>query len=198
VVAPPRTPEDVTGLPPDVALAHAFVNTLDLRRFQVHGRRLRGEDAWTGPEALQQWLYDHDLLTGAPVLPTEAELRRAIRVRALLRESTRQTPDRTSTITMLPELPLVVVIDPGEGIRVAPTGEGIDAALSRVLVATIDLTTRGLWARMKMCPAMDCQWIFFDRSRPGQSRWCSPQLCGNRLKKRAYRQRQTEAVKQDQ
>jgi len=66
----------------------------------------------------------------------------------------------------------------------------VDAALGRILITAVNLSARGLWARLKMCPATDCQWIFFDRSRPGRGRWCSPDLCGNRLKKRSYRQRQ--------
>jgi predicted RNA-binding Zn ribbon-like protein len=191
VALPPAGPGDVAGLPADVALVHAFINTLDLRGYRVHGRQMHGGDAWDTPQALAGWLREHRLLTGdAPV--TAADLDHARRLRAVLRDSTRQPPlgragDVTTTLT---GFPLVASAGPGTGIRLTPPGEGADAALTRVLITAAELSARGLWARLKMCPAIDCQWIFFDRSRPGRGRWCSPDLCGNRLKKRAQRQRQ--------
>lgn len=195
MVLPPAGPEDVAGLPADVALAHAFVNTLDLRQYRVHGRQMQSSDAWDGPEALSRWLCEHRLLTGkAPV--STADLAHARGLRAILRDSTRQPPPGGVTgragegTTTLTGFPLLVSAGPGTGVRLTPPGEGVEAALSGVVITAVDLSARGLWARMKMCPAADCQWIFFDRSRPGRGRWCSPDLCGNRLKKRAHRQRQ--------
>ena len=65
---PPAGPDDVAGLPADVALAHAFVNSLDLRAYRVHGRQMQSSDAWDTPQALGPWLREHRLLTGeAPV-----------------------------------------------------------------------------------------------------------------------------------
>jgi len=195
VAAPPSGPGDVAGLPADVALAHAFVNTLDLRAYRVHGRQMHGGDAWDTPQALAGWLREHRLLTGdAPV--TAADLGRARRLRAVLRDSTRQPPPGDATgraggvTTTLTGFPLLASAGPGTGIRLTSPDRGADAALTRVLITAAELSARGLWARLKMCPATDCQWIFFDRSRPGRGRWCSPDLCGNRLKKRAHRQRQ--------
>ena len=144
---------------------------------------------------LAGWLREHRLLTGdAPV--TAADLDNARRLRAVLRDSTRQPQPGQATgragdvTTTLTAFPLLASAGPGTGIRLTPPGEGADAALTRVLITAAELSVRGLWARLKMCPATDCQWIFFDRSRPGRGRWCSPDLCGNRQKKRAQRQRQ--------
>lgn len=53
----------------------------------------------------------------------------------------------------------------------------------------VTATADGSWRRLRMCPAPDCQWVFYDRSRPGRARWCSPRLCGNRMKTQAYRRR---------
>jgi predicted RNA-binding Zn ribbon-like protein len=195
VTLPPAGPDDVAGLPADVALAHAFVNSLDLRAYRVHGRQMQSSDAWDAPQALGLWLREHRLLTGeAPVSATD--LSRARRLRVVLRDSTRQSPpgdavgrahDVTATLT---GFPLLASAGADTGIRLTSPGQGVDAALGRILITAVDLSARGLWARLKMCPATDCQWIFFDRSRPGRGRWCSPDLCGNRLKKRSYRQRQ--------
>lgn len=190
---PPDSPEDVPGLPPDVALAHAFVNSLDLRTYRVHGRRMQRSDAWETPQALERWLRGHALLTGtAPA--TTADLGHARDLRLVLRNSTRQPlsddDGREEGMTTLTSFPFIASVGSGTGVRLIPLGEGLDAALSRVLIVAAELTARGVWTRMKMCPADDCQWIFFDRSRPGRARWCSPELCGNRLKVRAHRQRQ--------
>jgi len=195
VALPPAGPDDVAGLPADVALAHAFVNSLDLRAYRVHGRRMQSSDAWDTPQALGRWLREHRLLTGeAPV--SAADLSHARRLRVVLRDSTRQPPPGDAAgraddvATTLTGFPLLASAGPGTGIRLTSPGQGVDAALARILITAVNLSARGLWARLKMCPATDCQWIFFDRSRPGRGRWCSPDLCGNRLKKRSYRQRQ--------
>ncbi len=43
------------------------------------------------------------------------------------------------------------------------------------------------------CEAADCTWLFLDRSRTGQRRWCSMASCGNRAKARRHYQRQRNA-----
>ena len=44
--------------------------------------------------------------------------------------------------------------------------------------------------RVKICPADDCLWAFYDESRNGSRQWCSMAVCGNRAKARAHRARQ--------
>jgi predicted RNA-binding Zn ribbon-like protein len=42
-------------------------------------------------------------------------------------------------------------------------------------------------ARVKLCPAAGCGWLFRDRSKSGTRRWCSMDGCGARMKmRRAY------------
>jgi predicted RNA-binding Zn ribbon-like protein len=43
--------------------------------------------------------------------------------------------------------------------------------------------------RLKMCASNECHWVFYDLSKPGNRRWCSSILCGNREKTRNYRSR---------
>lgn len=66
---------------------------------------------------------------------------------------------------------------------VAPT------VVSAVLAAASRLVVRGDWERLKICPADDCRWAFFDRSRNRSRTWCSMRVCGNREKARAWRER---------
>ena len=59
-----------------------------------------------------------------------------------------------------------------------------------VLVETIAISVaEGRWSRVKLCASPDCRWAFYDTSRSGGGRWCSMEVCGNRHKTRAYRQR---------
>ncbi|MFI7061534.1 CGNR zinc finger domain-containing protein [Kribbella sp. NPDC050124] len=175
----------MTSLPADVALVHAFVNTLDLREFRRHGERLQPHDALDSPASLRHWLRDHDLIENPRV--TKANLDQALRLRTAFRESTKQTSGDATRL----DLTLTVTVHPTSGVALSPYGAGVDAALTRLLLTAADLTTRGLWPRLKMCPADDCHWIFYDQSRPGRARWCSPDRCGNRTKTRAYRERRT-------
>ncbi len=58
-----------------------------------------------------------------------------------------------------------------------------------VAAAIAELAVSGDWTRVKICPADDCQWAFYDRSRNQSRQWCSMAVCGNRAKARAHRQR---------
>lgn len=44
-------------------------------------------------------------------------------------------------------------------------------------------------ARLKLCPAADCGWIFLDRSKNNSRRWCDMRVCGNRAKVRRFYKR---------
>ena len=41
--------------------------------------------------------------------------------------------------------------------------------------------------RVKICG--HCGWLFIDRTRNGNKRWCIPELCGNRTRSRRYYRR---------
>ena len=53
----------------------------------------------------------------------------------------------------------------------------------------LEADRRGEWTRLKICPADDCQWAFYDRSRNRSATWCDMKVCGNRHKVREYRER---------
>jgi predicted RNA-binding Zn ribbon-like protein len=62
-------------------------------------------------------------------------------------------------------------------------------AVGAVLAAATRLAVLGEWDRVKICPADDCRWAFFDESRNRSRTWCSMRLCGNREKARSWRER---------
>ena len=47
--------------------------------------------------------------------------------------------------------------------------------------------------RVKICPADDCRWAFYDASRNRSRQWCSMEVCGNRAKARSHRARTASA-----
>ncbi|GGM69453.1 hypothetical protein GCM10012275_44860 [Longimycelium tulufanense] len=67
-------------------------------------------------------------------------------------------------------------------------------ALGTVLAAAYRLVLTGHWARIKICPAEDCQCAFYDRSRNRSRTWCSMRVCGNREKARNWRERARSAA----
>ena len=52
-------------------------------------------------------------------------------------------------------------------------------------------------ARIKMCPANDCGWLFLDETKNGRRKWCLMETCGNRAKAaRNYKKRQAGTAQQ--
>ncbi|MGH3980501.1 MAG: CGNR zinc finger domain-containing protein, partial [Pseudonocardiaceae bacterium] len=66
-------------------------------------------------------------------------------------------------------------------------------AVAGVLAAAVRIAVSGDWNRIKICPADDCRWAFYDRSRNRSRTWCSMQVCGNRQKARSWRARARDA-----
>jgi predicted RNA-binding Zn ribbon-like protein len=57
-----------------------------------------------------------------------------------------------------------------------------------IINATADLLTETEPSRIRKCES--CVLHFFDTSKKGSRRWCSMNICGNKLKVAAYQQRQ--------
>jgi predicted RNA-binding Zn ribbon-like protein len=159
--------------PEPLRLVQRFVNTLD----HEHGRE------WIGtPAELSEWL-------GAPA--GEDDLRRAHELREALRALLRANnggplePDAVATLGRAASR-LRLELDSRAGVAIV--GED---ALDRVVAVALGAILDGSWQRLKACP--NCCWAFYDYSRNRSASWCSMQLCGNRLKTRAYRRRRARA-----
>ena len=59
--------------------------------------------------------------------------------------------------------------------------------LGQIVAVAFGAMLEGTWPRLKAC--RNCKWAFYDYSKNRSASWCSMQLCGNRLKTRAYRSR---------
>jgi predicted RNA-binding Zn ribbon-like protein len=73
--------------------------------------------------------------------------------------------------------------------RVEKSGAG--RLIERILRSAVDILTTDDIARVKKCGAETCCWLFLDRSRSGNRRWCEMKTCGCRQKAKAYYRRKT-------
>jgi predicted RNA-binding Zn ribbon-like protein len=176
-------PATATTTPAEVELVRSFVNTIDHED---------GVEQLDSPAALRDWMVAHHRIPAGETV-TAADLDLALRLRAALRAELEAhhggEPDpaaRRDLEAVGAELPLrMVCSDDG----LAPCGTGIRGGLAQVVAAAAKARIQGTWARLKVCPADDCRWAFYDTSRNRSRRWCSMEVCGNRNKVRAFRER---------
>lgn len=146
----------------DAELVLGFLNTLDV---EDDTDVLRSEREW------QTWARSKGLRPGP--LPEARAVRDALRAAV-------GDPDATAARV---ETDVPVALDRGHPVLEARDVRGA------VLAAAARLAVLGVWERVKICPADDCRWAFFDRSRNRSRTWCSMRVCGNREKARTWRER---------
>lgn len=171
--------------PGDLRLVEEFLNTRDVED---------GIEAFETPAALSQWLAAHGLAAAGAGFDDD-ERRHAIAVREALRavllhhNGVELDPSAEPTLNAAARRATMhVVFDDGDA-RLAPAGRGIDEALARLFAIMARAQAEGTWMRLKACPWDTCRWAFYDHSRNHSRTWCSMEVCGNRAKARAYRER---------
>jgi predicted RNA-binding Zn ribbon-like protein len=176
--------------PGELERVRAFVNTWDAED---------GSDTIATPEALAGWLTGQGLLEASGKV-TAADHRRAVGVREALRATLRAHhghPDEECAQDVLCDAShrakLQVLFDDDGVSRLEPSAPGVDGAIGRLLTIAHEADRDGQWIRLKVCPADDCQFAFYDRSRNRSATWCDMKVCGNRHKVREYRERRLKA-----
>lgn len=144
-----------------------FLNTVDAEAGTDEQRDLPAWAAWVGSRQEYADLPE----------PTTAGFALDRDLRAYLRAAAEGAP-----LSAAPEVG--VVVDLGAGARLTGT-----TVAARVAAAVATLAAEGRWERVKICPADDCRWAFYDHSRNRSRQWCSMQVCGNRAKARTHRLR---------
>ncbi|WP_262848380.1 CGNR zinc finger domain-containing protein [Mumia quercus] len=137
----------------------AFLNTLDVEEGTDDLESVATYAAWSGREQTRTTLAE------------ARELRARLRARA---------GGETS-----PEA-IAIAIDVVLGDDVALRGTTVSAEIA---AAAAQLALAGRLDRVKICPADDCRWAFYDRSKNHSRQWCSMEVCGNRAKVRQHRER---------
>ncbi|WP_422770316.1 CGNR zinc finger domain-containing protein [Plantactinospora sp. WMMC1484] len=176
-------------MPDGMRLIEEFLNTVDERTFRRHGTAHAGGDRLASPAALSEWLAGHGLLPAGTRL-RQADLAEGIRLRTALRQALLAAAPERETVAVFVDFPLHLVPGAEGALRLAATGA---AGLAPIVEAVATAVVSGSWARLRICAAPDCRWVFYDVSRSGGGRWCSMAVCGNRAKTRSYRQRQRTA-----
>jgi CGNR zinc finger/Putative stress-induced transcription regulator len=165
---------DTCGDPAEFIVA--FLNTLDVDE---------GTDALASAQGWADWLRQQGLED--PVRDSgqgesaERELELARRLRSDLRARAEGGP--------CAEVRSV-------GIQVALTADGAvelsaSSPVGLLAAAAAKVAIERRLDRVKICPADDCRWAFYDTSRNRSRQWCSMEVCGNRAKARAHRERAT-------
>lgn len=187
-------------VPDELANVYDFANTLDVRHFTHHGVEHPQGDELAGPKQLADWMQKRGLDAGGgrvTVVMFETALRLREALRAYLQcepaERRRNRDVLGALDDALAPFPLRVEARVGRGAILSAAREDALAGLSAIAIELHDATLVGTLDRLKMCASEECRRVFFDRSKPSTRRWCMSNLCGNRMKTRAYRERQREA-----
>lgn len=177
---------DAPRIPRALWLVESFLNSVDVDT---------GADDFDSLPRLRRWLADHHQPEAAAAA-TAADLDFARAVRRELREEVRSHHaadgagrDRANLDAITAAIGLRTRWD-ADGVALGPSGTGVAATLGEILAAVALAAHDGTWRRLKLCPADDCQRVYYDMSKNGSRRWCSMTACGNRSKTRAYRHRQ--------
>ena len=181
-------------IPGDVALLYDFVNSVDLRRYVEQGVAHDPGDELATPTQLQNWLQARGLLKRG-LRVSRAEHRDALALRDALRIFLAASPvERPSAAGPLEasaaRFPLEVTASRDRVLDLRPVAGRATGRLGGVLAELVRLSDGGRLERVKICDSDECRWVFYDRSKPGNRRWCSSDRCGNREKTRTYRKRQ--------
>jgi predicted RNA-binding Zn ribbon-like protein len=175
--------------PGRLEIVRGFINTLDHEA---------GTDAFGSATGVQRWFATH---LGAPEPPStisETERQAVVGFRELLRAAA-----AANGIPASPELDWLTGVNEiatrsplrlwfGEGLVPAPQApdSGLQGAFAELLWIVAVSAINGTWIRLKVCPAQDCRWAFYDNAKNRMGVWCQMAECGNRRKARTYRDRQ--------
>jgi predicted RNA-binding Zn ribbon-like protein len=166
--------------PEPLRLVQLFVNTVDLEN----------EREWLAdPGALEVWAQERQLVPMGTRF-TQSDLERALELREAFRALLRAGPNADAVAIVEDSARaalLTVELAPSGSPSLKPQAGGIDGLRGRLIAVAFAAMLDGSWARLKTC--RNCRWSFYDESKNRSARWCSMELCGNRLKTRAYRLR---------
>jgi len=171
-----------------------FCNTVSWGR---NGRHT--EERLVRPEDLAVWAARAHLLPGGPRTrrPRPASVREVHATRATLHSLFSQLargrlPDRATLRSFHRRLRRAL-----SSLEVSPRKRELswapargraswNPALVEVVWSAAQLATSPEAARIRLCANEACGWLFLDRSRRRNRRWCDMRVCGSRAKARRY------------
>ena len=178
--------------PMPLLAVQSFANTIDIES---------DYDWLESEQATATWLRESGLASSklevSPELLGPARRLREI-VRRLLAANEQETVDREAAKSLaqlagLHQVPLTANAAGELELDLSPANS-TDALISRLLGIIFQAQALGTWPRLKLCENSECAWAFYDNSRNRSGSWCRMGQCGNRLKNRAYRERQRKSA----
>ncbi|HWE32804.1 MAG TPA: CGNR zinc finger domain-containing protein [Solirubrobacteraceae bacterium] len=171
--------------PGELERVREFVNSADIEA---------GTDELSSPAALGSWLATRGLRPGGA---TREDLRRAIELREALREVLLAHTNRLAVPAQASaalnqaaqRARLQLRFDEQAAAVLEPEASGVTGALGRLLAIVSGAIADGSWERLKACREHSCEWAFYDHTKNRSGAWCTMDVCGNRAKARAYRER---------
>ena len=173
--------------PGQLALVQSFLNTLDVESGRDELANLQSAQAWLASQRLVSPGTEYDERDRRRLM----EVRRALHALVAANDGTGLQRRAVTTLNEAARrVRLGVRLHPEDGYRLMAEGVGIDRPIGELLIAVTGSMAAGSFPRLKTCANEACQLAFFDSSKNRSGRWCSMTRCGNRMKGRAYRQRQ--------
>ena len=157
---------DVCGDPAELLVD--FLNTLDVEA---------GTDVLASAEGWARWLDEHELGCFDAPAPSDLAVARQLRDDLRARAS-------GSACGEVRQVGVTVAVTEGGQVELSA-----DHAAGFLAAAAATVAIERRLDRVKICPADDCRWAFYDTSRNRSRQWCSMEVCGNRAKARAHRAR---------
>jgi predicted RNA-binding Zn ribbon-like protein len=190
----------VHDLPPEELHFHWKSGRLCLDFVATVGERWRRSfERLLEPEDLARWMVGTGMLREpSPVSSRQLAAGRVLReaINRLARPGVEpRLGDREELNRWAARAPLAPQLTAGGELAWAAT-RPVEATLATIARDAVDLLSGPLAGRIRECAAPDCALLFVDASRPGRRQWCSTQACGNRIRTKAYRQRQKERARE--
>jgi predicted RNA-binding Zn ribbon-like protein len=188
----------VHNLPPEELRFHWKSGRLCLDFVATVGERWRRSfERLLAPEDLARWMVESGLLQATPRV-SRGQLRagRVLReaINGMARPGIEPEPGDREELNRWAARPAIApqltVAGELEWVAARP----VEAMFATIARDAVELLSGPLAGRIRECSATDCALLFLDTSRPGRRRWCVSEACGNRVRTKAYRQRQKERV----
>ncbi len=158
------------------------------------------EERLSDAASARAWLVDSGLATSR-VHVGETELERLRGLRQTIRDliaanvapaADAQAANELARLAAAHPVPLAVAADGALALDLAPVGS-VDALVAQMIGIVFEAQLAQQWPRLKICASDECRWAFYDSSRNRGGTWCQMEVCGNRIKNRAYRRRKARA-----
>ncbi len=92
---------------------------------------------------------------------------------------------------------LLTISDHQTRLQLSVESSKLDYLHHELALRAVDLLRTLSPARTRVCANAECGWLFIDRSKGGQRRWCDMATCGNAEKSRRHQERKRTAMQRN-